>query len=229
MSEIVHPLFDAHIMPDLGGTSYDFAKEIGRDRLTFFHRSGDNLTKVEIPGEDYLRVSLSEGFGRNFFEANYKFTGELASATLSFRNYCEQKDFERYANPSDEVMETYWQLMDRNEDLRLKVDLDAKTISVTHGKFEKNGGFREIAVWEDTLPENEGVIFQMQPLEGDDIGLMDFAVLFEDNILSMGVRTNEKDLAVDMVSGFATSSELSFTSTPKDLRRFLHKVFLKVV
>ncbi len=123
--EAGHSRYNFTFSPDYGGTSYEFVKDLSRDKCILKHVVDSRVTKAEIPREGNLIViTLSEGNSGDFFYAFYSAAGELISAQIHFRKYCEQSDFLEKAKPSQELLDAYWQMKDAEEDIVLSVDME---------------------------------------------------------------------------------------------------------
>jgi len=232
MSEIldpsrqIHPPYNSHFYPDLGGTSYDYVSEISRDKLTFFYRMGESVTRIEVPsGEAYVSISRSEGNGEDFFRGYYKYTGELKAACLYLKSFYEQKDFKERAKPDENLRLIYEELAGTGTDLVIEAHMELKKIFVYHGFSMPNGELAIISFIQSSL-KNEESYLEIVPLAKDDLPPITFVESIEDNKLSLGFCPNSVDVAQETINGFASSNKINFYSTPQDIREFVDRVFI---
>ena len=124
------------IRPDLGGTRYDFVKEISRDKLTFSVRSRDCLTKITIPDDSFLKISVEGPQELPFFESYYDFMGQLVSANIWFRRILDLPWFT--FDLDDSTVDTFCQLVDTESDLMLEANIGDDVLNY-FSLFRKSG------------------------------------------------------------------------------------------
>lgn len=222
VEELVSSLY---LKPDLGGTSCDFVKEIGPDKLIFNYRNGTKLTRVEIPGRTaYLKLSISDGESGEFLQAIYNHDGSLTAARLFFKRYCEQSNFNEQVDPPENVLKAYSEMKERAEDLVLAVDFLNKEIVISHIAELPGGHLKVIQEFDTEMDPSGDQLLHLKPQEEAPFTPIDFAVFLHDSILHLGFRVKGRRAVIDSISTFAVAKDLDLLTTPEQLRIFLEKV-----
>lgn len=228
-NNIYHPPFNHPMRPDLGGTSFDFSKEIKPDKVTFTVGQDDRFTKLIIPSkESYLAVTVEEDKTGIFIEAYYDFTGQLSLARLWFKCFCGQRSFNEKIVPDDNLINALGKLNRSGTDIALEADLEKNQLKIYHCEDNQSPGRLKIlnhSLCE--LPRNSkafalfkgyGKVRSTTPVK--------FAAGIVDNTLSLGFCPNKKQL-VDETISTNVKMDILYGGTPAKVKHFLELVFLQ--
>lgn len=219
------PPLEFSVRPDLGGTRHPYVREIATDRLTHCIYNRFLQAKLTIPGRrDFLHVSLETREGDRYLEAYYNHWGEMTSANLWFRPYCDQKNFSKNAVPDSRLLRIYDQLSENNTDLMLEVDMDQCNIGVYYCLEESSSDNIHVIDASDHDMISGAHFIEFQPDEGGEIEPVVFYINIEDNMLFLGFGSSEKKIFHDLLSTVVNTEKLFGSPTPVDVQRFLEGV-----
>lgn len=225
---IDHPSFNFIVNPDLGGTRYPFSKEILRDNIIYSIRDAYSLTQLEIPGDkSFLHVSVDTSKGDRFLDAYYNYLGDLMSANIWFRAYCDQKGLMEQGKPSKNTLDTYDQLSQRNADIMVEADMAFNDLGLYVCDEDSTADNLKIlgSIGRD-IPEN-GVLFTLYPDVDRKMKPITFYAKIEDNVLTLGFRPNKNFVAKDCISTVINMDKIYGNASPRDISNLLGSVFIK--
>lgn len=223
-----HPPFNFAMRPDFGGTGFSFVKEITRDRITYIISNESSHVLLTIPDhKDFLHISVENIGGRRFIEAYYNHLGELTSANLWLRGYCDQEDFLEKANPSDKLMTTYSKLSESKTEIMFEVDISQHNLGLYLCTEDSGSDNIEAITGADREMNSELTFINFHPDEEGEIEPVTFCESVEDNILIFGFQPNEQTVVRDSISTFVNPEKLFGLATPGDVQKFINRVFLQ--
>lgn len=230
MNELLHPPFNYSMRPDLGGTRYDYTKEISRDKVTYIVRNPISVTKLEIPGsDDFLHMSVETPEGDIFTEAYYTFLGDLTSAHLWFTRYCRQVDFASRATPSRKFLNNLDRFVEAGTEIMLEANVAMQRLCIYYCDADSDADDPDLTAGVDIELPAESTLLKYDPKDPDlDVDRVGLYVNLSDNVLNLGFLTGEKYIGFDTFSTVVNIDKLiGEKATPGDVRKILESILLK--
>lgn len=227
---IKHPPFNFVTHPDLGGTNYDFARGVSRDKIVYEVRNPFCLTNLEIPGDkSFLHVSVDTLEGGRFLDAYYSFLGELTSANLWFSKYCDQQNFVERAKPSKKISETYNQLFDREADIMVEVEMGTNQLGLYFCQEDSTASNIKVITSAAFDITRGGLLLNFHPDEEGQITPVTFFAENDDKdeVLSLGFCVDDLYMVSDNISTIINIDKIFGNPTPKTVRDLIDAIFVK--
>lgn len=233
MSEILDPShqprpFNLPMSPDLGGTYYDFVREVSKDKLTFCVRKQNLLIKIALPGDkSFMHISVETLKGDRFLDAYYDVFGYLTSANLWFRRFYNQDGFAQRENPSRDVQTVYSQLVEKKADLMMEVDLRFQLLNFHYCRDNSTPDkMRYMSVATRDIGDNPNKV-TFYPHPSGEINPITFCASFSDDMLAFGFYPNEHKPVLSYLSTSANVGNIYGDASPKDVRDLMDRIFIK--
>ncbi len=228
---IEHSPFNFVMYHDLGGTTFDFAKRVSRDKVVYEVRNSLCLTNLEIPGDkSFLHVSVDLLEGGRFLDAYYSFLGELTSANLWFSNYCDQQNFAERANPNKKISETYDQLLDREADIMVEADMGTNQLGLYLCQEDSTADNIKAITGLAVDIARGGMLLNFHPDKEGQITPVTFFAENDDKeeVLTLGFCVDESYMVSDNISTIINIDKIFGNPKPKAVRDLIDAIFLKI-